>query len=236
MAQQNLRVVPTAYTGIAAALLIGGGRTMHSRFRLPVPTTISSVSNMDVTSFEASQLRMAKMFIIDEASMVPQACLECTDRLLREITQNPNVPFGGKCVLLTGDFRQCSPVSDNERIETSIQMCLKRSALWPRFVKLRLTQNVRADPNEVEFKNWIMEIGDGRSRVYDQQDLIRIPDRVICDGNLIDSVFGEGQIDFNNRLNNVILCPTNTDSLEINEVILDRMDGEVFEYLSKDVE
>ena len=232
----NYNVIATAFTGIAAALLVGGGRTLHSRFKLPIPTELGNTSNMNVESIEAAQIRNAHLFIIDEASMVSRAVLECVDRLLRDITRNRNVPFGGKVVLLTGDFRQCAPISDNNAIETCIQMCLKNSDLWSYFVQLELSENVRADRNELEFKEWAMSVGNDRCRVYDGLNLIKIPDRVICNGNIVNSTFGNGQInpDERQRLNNVILCPTNRDSLEINEVILNRLNGELFEYLSSD--
>ncbi|RNA33734.1 cholesterol 24-hydroxylase-like, partial [Brachionus plicatilis] len=50
---------------------------------------------------------------------------------------------------------------------------------------------------------------------------------VICVGNIVDEVFGAGELNLiaNNRLNNAILCPTNVDSMEINEVILHRDTG-----------
>lgn len=101
-----------------------------------IPTTSQSVSNIQVQSVQAQQLRECSFFIVDEASMVSRAMLECVDRLLRDIMQTPRVPFGGKVMLLTGDFRQCCPVSDNENIEAGILMCLKRSPLWPMFNKL----------------------------------------------------------------------------------------------------
>lgn len=233
---ENFQVVPSAFTGIAASLLVGGGRTLHSRFRLPIPIELGNTSNMNLNSPEANQLREARMFIIDEASMVSRAILECIDRLLKDVTQNYNVPFGGKVVLLTGDFRQCAPISDNDTIETCIQLCLKNSNLWHHFDRLALTQNVRADPNELEFKEWIMNVGNDRCRIYDGLNLIKIPDRLICHGNIINDTFGEGPIrlDERERLNNVILCPTNRDSLEINEVILNRLEGQSFEYMSRD--
>ncbi|RNA39336.1 ATP-dependent DNA helicase PIF1-like, partial [Brachionus plicatilis] len=39
-------------------------------------------------------------------------------------------------------------------------------------------------------------------------------------------------MDVQNRLNNALLCPTNKDALEINEVILLRLQGDNHEYLS----
>ena len=226
--------MPTAFTGIAAALLVGGGQTMHSKFKIPIPTDHTSISRIESNSHQAEQLRQCKLFIIDEASMVSKDMLDCIDRLLRELMRQPNVPFGGKVMFLTGDFRQCAPVSENENIESSVLMCLKNSELWPHFRKLALVENVRADPNEREFKNWLMDIGDGKSRIYDGHNLIKLPDQVVCRGNIIDDVFGPGTINLNeqNRLNNAILCPTNKDSLEINEIILERIEGENQEYLS----
>lgn len=227
-------MIATAFTGIAASLLIGGGRTLHSRFKIPIPTTLGVVSKIAVHSEQAQELRECQLFVVDEASMVSRAMLECVDRLLRDIMQKPNVPFGGKVMLLTGDFRQCCPVSDNENIEAGISMCLKKSLLWPQFNKLELTENVRADANEHDFKNWLMEIGNGNSRIYDGEYMIRLPDRVVCQTNIVDQVFGDGPLDLleQDRLNNAILCPTNRDSLEINEVILERLQGDNHEYVS----
>ena len=222
--QLNYRMIPTAFTGIAAALLIGGGQTLHSKFRIPIPTDLNSVSRIQADSEQAQTLRECKLFIIDEASQVSRAMLECIDRLLRDLMRQPNVPFGGKVMLLTGDFRQCAPVSDNQNIEASVNMCIKRSDLWTHFRQMALQENVRADPNEIEFKEWLMEVGDGRSRVYDNHNLIRLPDRVVCNGNLVNEIFGEGELrlEENNRFKNAILCPTNKDALEINETILAR--------------
>ena len=126
-------MISPPFTDIAASLLIGGGQTMHSKFKIPIPTDLQSVSRIEANSQQADQLRQCKLFIIDEASMVSRAMLECVDRLLRDLMQQPNVPFGGKVMLLTGDFRQCAPVSDNENIEASVLMCLKNSNLWQYF-------------------------------------------------------------------------------------------------------
>ncbi|CAF1094812.1 unnamed protein product [Brachionus calyciflorus] len=80
--QLNYRMIPTAFTGIAAALLIGGGQTLHSKFRIPIPTDLNSVSRIQADSEQAQMLRECKLFIIDEASQVSRAMLECIDRLL----------------------------------------------------------------------------------------------------------------------------------------------------------
>ncbi|RNA10628.1 ATP-dependent DNA helicase pif1-like [Brachionus plicatilis] len=53
---RNLSIIPTAFTGIASALLIGGGQTLHSKFKIPIPTTKSSVSNINMHSAQAQLL------------------------------------------------------------------------------------------------------------------------------------------------------------------------------------
>ena len=57
----------------------------------------------------AEVLRRAALILWDEVSMVPLAALDCVDRLLRDLTGDSR-PFGGKVILLGGDFRQLLPV------------------------------------------------------------------------------------------------------------------------------
>ena len=49
------------------------------------------------------------ILVIDEASMIPTHALNAIDRCLQDITGN-NECFGGKVMLLGGDFRQVLPV------------------------------------------------------------------------------------------------------------------------------
>ncbi|XP_029172378.1 uncharacterized protein LOC114941527 [Nylanderia fulva] len=97
-----------AFTGIAATLL-PNGKTIHKVFGLPVPLFADSTSNIKVQSKEAENLKLVDVFIIDEAPMAPRYVLEIMDRTLRDIMQN-DLHFGGKIVLLGGDFRQLLPV------------------------------------------------------------------------------------------------------------------------------
>jgi len=48
-------VIPVAWTGIAA-MLLPGGRTVHSRFKLPLILTDTSVSSLKVNSKKASTI------------------------------------------------------------------------------------------------------------------------------------------------------------------------------------
>ena len=41
-------------------------------------------------------------------------CFEAVDRTMRKIMKSPNVRFGGKSVLFSGDFRQILPVAPRD--------------------------------------------------------------------------------------------------------------------------
>ena len=57
----------------------------------------------------AKALKDATLLIMDEITMLPKHGLRCIDKLLRDIMKT-NVPFGGKVLVISGDFRQTLPV------------------------------------------------------------------------------------------------------------------------------
>ncbi|XP_021964945.1 uncharacterized protein LOC110860200 [Folsomia candida] len=101
--------LPFATTGIAATLL-KGGRTAHSGFKLEVPLSDTSVSGLRPSSKDADVLRQASLILIDEITMLSKHGLRCIDRLLREVMSCKEKPFGGKVIVIRGDFRQTLPV------------------------------------------------------------------------------------------------------------------------------
>ena len=97
-----------AMSGIAATLL-PGGTTAHSLFGLPLEMPqFEALSSIKAQEGRAEVLRRAKVIVWDESSMIPVAALDCVDRLLRDLMAD-NRPFGGKIVLLGGDFQQILP-------------------------------------------------------------------------------------------------------------------------------
>jgi len=64
----NELCLPSASTGIAANLLIGG-RTYHSLFGLPVPVLNDSKSKLGMKTADAKNIKRAKLLIIDECTM-----------------------------------------------------------------------------------------------------------------------------------------------------------------------
>ena len=67
------------------------------------------ISAISAQSSRAEVLRKARLIVWDEAPMAPKAALQALDDLLQDLMGN-NLPFGGKIVVLGGDFRQVLPV------------------------------------------------------------------------------------------------------------------------------
>lgn len=96
-----------------ASLLLPGGITAHSMFKIPIPTLDSSTCDIPKNTEHAELLRLAKLIIWDEAPMANKYCFESLDKTLKDLmsdTRSYKSIFGGKVVVLGGDFRQILPV------------------------------------------------------------------------------------------------------------------------------
>jgi len=112
-------VLCVAWTGIAANLL-PQGRTVHSTFKLPVPITPANFSsNLNLRSKAAADLKRADVIIWDEAPMAPNVSLDAVNNALQDVMDN-ELPFGGKIMILGGDFRQ---VSNNYSYKKHSNIC-----------------------------------------------------------------------------------------------------------------
>lgn len=80
--------------------------------------------------------------------MTHRRCFEALDRTLRDIlseTSPPNsiIPFGGKPVVLGGDFRQILPVVPKGSRHAVINASITNSDLWKNVSILTLNINMR---------------------------------------------------------------------------------------------
>ena len=116
-------------TGIAANLL-DLGRTFHSRMKAPLNPTEESTLQISAQSNLAKLIRLAKLILIDESTMLDRHQLEALDRSLRDLLGKPDELFGGKIILLAGDFRQCLPVVMEQMVRKLLyqKICLWRSS------------------------------------------------------------------------------------------------------------
>ena len=70
--------------------------------------------------------------------------LRCIDQLLRDLMETQEL-FGGKVILLGGDFRQTLPVAELGTPARVIGLCLTSSQLfYKNFRVLKLHENMRA--------------------------------------------------------------------------------------------
>jgi len=72
-------------------------------------------------------LKETDIFIWNEAPMAPRYVLKIMDRTLRDITNN-NLPFGGKIIVLGGDFRQLLPIKGHGTRSEIVNLLIKFSS------------------------------------------------------------------------------------------------------------
>nr|XP_047142927.1 ATP-dependent DNA helicase pif1-like [Hydra vulgaris] len=232
---RHTRTATAARTGIAATLL-KNGCTLHGLFKLSVPILENNTCNVTPNSIHGEFLRQVSLFLLDEASMIPKHALSAIDKLLQDICNN-NFSFGGKVILMGGDFRQILPVVKRGRPAEVVESCLKCSEHWQYVQRFSLTENMRVQIGEEEFCQWLLKLGSGTLPVKSEDPLrgcIEIPEQCFENDNesIVEKIFGGAEeADYANR---AILTPTNVDSLAINKKVLDRLPGDTKIYLSSD--
>ncbi|KAG5556067.1 hypothetical protein RHGRI_006626 [Rhododendron griersonianum] len=237
----NKIALATATSGVAASIL-PNGRTAHSRFKIPLDGDGNLCCNVGKQTGLASLLNAAVLIIWDEASMAKRESIEAVDRMLRDITE-VDLLFGGKVVVLGGDFRQVLPVIPKGTRQDCIDASLVRSTIWPCLKKFKLTQNMRAktDPS---FSDFLLRVGNGLEP-ENLKGQIAIPASMTLSPNaiqtpvqqLIDFVFP----DLHNYLRQplsmtdcAILTPKNDSVDIINEQLINNFPGKEYSYVSVD--
>lgn len=177
------KVLCTAWTGIAATLL-PHGRTAASVFKL-------DIKNSCKTSSHKRQMKPARLLgehdvvIWDEASMIPKNALETANDVLQDIMQN-NLLFGGKIVILGGDFRQVLPIVKRGSRQDQVDACIKRSVLWPHFKTLRLFSNMRVTKGDAFWVDFLLRVGNGSAN--DENGRVALPEDISQVDNIVTKV------------------------------------------------
>jgi hypothetical protein len=124
----------------------------------------------------ASIIIKSAMIVWDEAPMGHRHLLEGLDRLLQDLMKN-QCPFGGKVVILSGDFHQILPVVPHGSRSQITNACFKRSPLWKYFKCWPLKENMRVgtDPSLKHFYDWLLKVGNGELPIEEAPDKIEIP-------------------------------------------------------------
>ena len=112
-----------------------------------------------------------------------------------------------------------------------VAACLNRSRLWRHFQVFKLRVNMRVGPNQAEFSEQLLRVGEGHLKDVPVPAGVR---RANSLENLIDKVYGGfsgGGYDGNAR---AVLTSLNEDATKINDAFLETFPGDVREYLSVD--
>ncbi len=241
-----------ASSGFAAELL-PGGVTAHSRFGIPVPTIATSTSTIRLESERAQLMKMRRLVVWDEVVMASSLWIDVVDRFLRDL-MDVDAPFGGKIVVLMGDSRQILPVVPHGSPADVLRQSLTHSKSWEHTQMLELTENMRvatraAGDDQERVRRWnefLQRVGDGNAtappiRESMQRPWIAIPDEIMCNGSALDlaeKVFGgldsQRLVDTEFITNRAILCPTLKSCAAVNDLILDRLAGDDWHFVSAD--
>ncbi|CAL8991776.1 unnamed protein product [Prunus brigantina] len=215
-------VLATATSGIAATIL-PGGRTAHSRFKIPLSPDSSSTCSISKQSDLAKLIQKAKAIIWDEATMAHRHAFEALDRTFRDII-DVDLPFGGKTMIFGGDFRQVLPVIPKGT----------KSELIQASVILKLRQNMRSR-NDQQFSQFLLRVGDGEEPVVGD-DMIRVPECMVIPwenelsiNEFIYQVFPNLEDHINDAsymVERAVITPTNEDVDMLNEKMINMFPGE----------
>ncbi|XP_072087869.1 uncharacterized protein [Arachis hypogaea] len=225
-------VLVTASSGIAATLL-PGGRTAHSRFKIPINAEPSSTCNISKQSDLAKLIRQTTAIIWDEAPMTNKETMESLDRTLRDILENNN-PFGGKVMVMGGDFRQVLPVVPKGSKSQMISASIVKSHLWAFTKILHLRQNMRS-LNDHDFAEYLMRIGDGiEPTICEDLVQIKVGMAIPWEGEasihkLIEETFPNLQShgwDASYMVERAILTPKNHDVQQLNDIVINQFPGD----------
>ncbi len=95
------QIVLTCASSSISAILLVGGHTSHSTFKIPIPSYDDTTCNIHRGTHLAELLCRTSLIIWDEVPMQNQHDIETVDRTLHDIC-NIDAPFDGKTVLFGG--------------------------------------------------------------------------------------------------------------------------------------
>ena len=161
-----------------SALLIRGGRTAYSTFKIPIDgLNERSVCPIPKNSARADLFRATKAIIWDEIGAQHWLAVEAVDRTLRDI-RGVDQLFGGLTVVLGGDFLQTLPVVPRGSRSDIVNATIQCSHLWQHLKVLHLRKNMRlnaAHADAQQFAKWLLDIGHGRNFVAGSNIQVLLP-------------------------------------------------------------
>lgn len=106
---EGRHVSVTATTGLAATHL--GGTTIHSWAGIGVTDYITPGFAEHLAKGRREIIEKTDVLVIDEISMLHDYRLDMVDEVCRLVRREPDLPFGGIQVIMSGDFFQLPPIN-----------------------------------------------------------------------------------------------------------------------------
>jgi ATP-dependent DNA helicase PIF1 len=161
--------------------------------------------------------------------MVNQAAFNCAHETCQRCMDNP-LPFGGKPIVLSGDFRQTCPGIRNGSRARIVQASIKSSSLWSMCETYQLTLPIR-NAEDPDYAAFVDTIGDGAGPDIPLQmfSIVHSPE------GLLDFVYPPDILSSPSQcLKRVIVAPTNEQVDEYNRLLLQYVAGEERIYYATD--
>nr|GEZ58632.1 DNA helicase [Tanacetum cinerariifolium] len=225
--------------------------TLRSEGKIVLAVASSGIASLLLPSGRTAHSRFKLPLELTEESL-------SLDRSLRDMLDAPHSLFGGKSVLLGGDFRQTLPVKKGASKMEVIASYISESNLWPHFKVFMLKENMRFSRPDINaneqslvssFASWLLDIGDGNIGKADEQDpensnWISIPSEYCLPSgenglsSLIDFIYDQNTLQTPSAVTlqqKAIVCPKYDETADvINSKVLEMVQGESTTYLSQD--
>ena len=187
--------------------------------------------NFSASDATGKLIKMTKLIIMDEMTMLHKHIFEAIDRSLKDLMGSREL-FGGITVVFAGDWRQCLPIVRRGGRGDIVNACLKSSYLWGNTKVFCLTKNMRVEQTGESqvFSDLLMKVGDGSLPENKDigESMVELPSELFIKtssaNDLVNEVFPEFSAKYSDTTwvkNRAILCPTNKECSEINKILMD---------------
>jgi hypothetical protein len=169
----NMLCLVVASTGVAS-LLLKGGRTAHSTFKIPIPCNTQSHCSIEPNTQLAQTMRDARFLIWEKVVTVHMDTINAVNLTLQELCGSSK-PFGGKVVVFAGDFLQTLPVVKFDEYPASQHATIKLLAIWTLISEHALTTNMQLAASlrgldgrrNAKFASSLLALGEGKGQPED---------------------------------------------------------------------
>lgn len=204
---EGKHVSVTATTGLAATHL--GGTTIHAWAGIGVLDELPSNFAQHVSKGRRDIIEKTDVLIIDEISMLHDYRLDMVDTACRLVREEPDLPFGGIQVVMSGDFFQLPPINRGDSRGGGFVV---HSDVWQELDPTICYLEEQHRQDDEKLLDILNALRSGEVRRYHAEQLIERTEVELPEGDLTE------------------LHTTNVDVDRINEIRLMELEGDELSY------